>query len=67
MTANQTKQPMTTVPPEPDAGHVSQVDARSLWQQEMGQGKVPVRYDNTSALLLGWEPNSDDLGVADEV
>lgn len=63
-------QNMHTKPADPierDASNASQVDARALWQQEMGQGGMPVRYDKTSALLLGWDPNSNDLGVAEEV
>jgi hypothetical protein len=67
MVSKQTKQPKTTITPGGDARHMSQADARSLWQQEMVQAKAPVRYDKTSALLLGWEPNSDDFGVAEEV
>lgn len=57
----------TAATPELDALNISQVRARSKWQEEMGQAALPVRYAKTSALLLGWEPDSDDTGVADEV
>ena len=52
---------------EIDALNISQVRARSIWQEEMGQATLPVKYAKTSALLLGWEPDSDDTGVAKEV
>lgn len=52
---------------ELDALNISQVRARSIWQEEMGQATLPVKYARTSALLLGWEPDSDDTGVAKEV
>lgn len=56
-----------TATAELNALNISQVRARSLWQEEMGQATLPVKYAQTSALLLGWEHDSDDTGVADEV
>lgn len=51
-----------------DASRMSQVHARSAWEQEMGDmATAPIKYERASALLLGWEPDSCDTGVAGEV
>jgi hypothetical protein len=51
-----------------DASRMSQVHARLAWEQEMGDvATTPIKYERVSALLLGWEPDSCDTGVAEEV
>lgn len=52
---------------QPQRSRVSQVESRVIFEREMGHTARPVQYDRTSALLLGWCPELDDTGVADEV
>lgn len=46
---------------------MSQVRAKGIWDEVIGQETRPKRYAKISALLLGWNPNDCDTGVAKEV
>lgn len=40
---------------------------RMIWEEQMARPTNVAHYDNTSVLLLSWDPSIDDLGVQDEV
>ena len=52
---------------ESEQPHASQVESRVIFEQAMGQASLPVKHEKTSVLLLGWNPDNDDTGVAGEV
>jgi hypothetical protein len=54
--------------PGSDASHASQTHAQSAAKRVLNDQVTPLtKYNRTSAILLGWEPEYCDTGVASEV